>query len=194
MSTEKAALRKMLRARFAGEAQRNEESSRICDLIALSALFRDASVIAGYMPLPWEADITKLMSFAISQKKTLLLPRVESPHIMTMRKVGAMSELVTGSYGILEPSQDAPIIPCNDIDLLLTPLEGIDKEGIRLGKGGGFYDTLLPSMKGITLGCALSWQWVEHIPADPWDVKLNACADSRMIHWFTDQPKEEELS
>ncbi len=194
MSTEKAALRKMLRARFAGEAQRNEESSRMCDLIASSSLFHDASVIAGYMALPWEADITKLMAFVMSQKKTLLLPRVENPHIMTMRKVFAMSELVRGSYGILEPSQDAPIIPCDDIELLLTPLEGIDREGIRLGKGGGFYDTLLTSMKGITLGCALSWQWVECIPADPWDVKLNACADSRMIHWFTDQPKEEEMS
>jgi 5-formyltetrahydrofolate cyclo-ligase len=194
MSQEKVALRKLLRARFPGEAQRNEESCRMCELIASSVLFRDVSVIAGYMPLPWEADITKLMSFALLRKKTLLLPRVESPHVMTMRKVVSMSDLITGSYGILEPSQDAPIIPCDDIELLLTPLEGIDKEGIRLGKGGGFYDTLLPSMKGISLGCALSWQWIEHIPADPWDVKLDACADSRRIHWFTDQPKEEEQS
>lgn len=76
-----------------------------------------------------------------------------------------MSALIPGAYGIPEPPESAPILLPDAIDLLLTPLEGIAPDGTRLGKGGGYYDGLLPLKNGIALGCALPWQWVDDIRA-----------------------------
>ena len=64
------------------------------------------------------------------------------------------------------------------------PLEGVDRKGFRLGKGGGYYDRLLADCMAYTLGCALSWQWADQVPRDTWDIPLHAVADDQGIHEF----------
>lgn len=86
MSTEKAALRKAIRARYPGKSQRDAESARLCAVIAQSNLFRRANVVAGYVPMAREADIMPLLRLTLDLGKTLLLPRVEGARQMTMRK------------------------------------------------------------------------------------------------------------
>lgn len=61
MSTEKAVLRKAIRARYPGKSQRDAESARLCAVIAQSDLFRRANVVAGYVPMAREADIIPLL-------------------------------------------------------------------------------------------------------------------------------------
>ncbi len=147
MSTEKAALRKAIRARYPGKSQRDAESARLCAVIAQSDLFRRANVVAGYVPMAREADIMPLLRLTLDLGKTLLLPRVEGARQMTMRQIRDLSALIPGAYGIPEPPESAPILSPDAIDLLLTPLEAIAPDGTRLGKGGGYYDGLLPLQK-----------------------------------------------
>lgn len=156
----------------------------MCRHILKSSLFRDAKVIGGYMPLRREADVLPVLTEALRQGKALALPLCEEPPVMIMRRVDSLTELHPGAYGIWEPSRSAPIVSPDEIDLLLVPLEGIDHAGWRLGKGGGYYDHLLKDTDIMTLGCAMSWQWAEDIPHDPWDRKLHACADQSGIHTF----------
>ena len=180
----KRELRQFLRAQHRGDHVRNRESALLCEHILASSIFQSAQVVGGYMPLQQEADVMPVITAALRQGKTLVLPLChQAPH-MTMHVVSSLEELRVGSYGILEPSPDAPIIPSEQIDLLLVPLEGIDHDGFRLGKGGGYYDRLLSLAEIPTLGCALSWQWTEKVPREPWDKPLCACADYTGIHWF----------
>lgn len=184
MSAEKAALRRAIRARFPGKAQRDAQSERICHAIAQSPLFYCANVIGGYMPMAREADITPLLRLALAQGKTLLLPKVEGTRQLSMRRIDSLSALVCGAYGIAEPPADSPVVSPDTMNLLLTPLEGIDPAGIRLGKGGGYYDALLPLKNGVALGCALPWQWVAQVPRESWDIPLDACTDGEEIRYF----------
>ena len=103
---------------------------------------------------------------------------------MTLRRVRSLEELVPGAYGIPEPGGDTEIIPLSAVSLLIVPLEGIDRRGMRLGKGGGYYDRLLEGSQVMTLGAVMSWQWEEKVPAMPWDRPLRAAADCRGIHLF----------
>lgn len=103
---------------------------------------------------------------------------------MTLRRVRSLEELVPGAYGIPEPGGDTEIIPLSAVSLLIVPLEGIDRRGMRLGKGGGYYDRLLEGSQVMTLGAVMSWQWEEELPAMPWDRPLRAAADCRGIHLF----------
>lgn len=181
----KRQLRAHLRSLHEGKAVRAGQSTEICRHILSSSMYRNARIVGGYMPLAHEADITPVLLDVLGSGKTLVLPLCGTAPVMTLRKVSAMEELVPGAYGIMEPCSEAPIVALQDVDVLLVPLEGIDKAGFRLGKGGGYYDCLLSTAETVTIGCALSWQWVDEVPCEPWDKQLFACADMFGMHEFT---------
>ena len=182
--TKKRELRAALRAMHQGREERDRQSRLICRHILESDAYRRAKVIGAYMALPREADITAAIQDALRQGKQVALPRCgRAPH-MTLRSVSSLDELVPGAYGIPEPAEDAAIIPPEQLDLLLVPLEGIDEAGYRLGKGGGYYDCLLAQSPVTTIGCALSWQQVRALPRQAWDQPLAACADQHGVRYF----------
>ncbi len=180
----KREMRKMLRARFEGPQARAEQSRHLCQHVLESPIYNSARVLGGYMPMNHEADITPILQDALQKGKTLALPLCGNAPDMTFRRITRLEDLRVGAYGLQEPADETELIALARIDLLLVPLEGIDTCGYRLGKGGGYYDKALASYRGMTMGCALSWQWVDEVPHDPWDVKLHACADAKGIQKF----------
>jgi len=180
----KKALRAEIRRNRPDEITRQHQSQQLCRHIMEAALYRQARVIGGYIPLKHEADITSVLQDALQSRKMLVIPRCESAPHMTLRHLRSLSELTPGAYGIPEPPSDAEIVDPAEVDLLLVPLEGIDVRGYRLGKGGGYYDCLLAGKAITTMGCALAYQRVAEIPCDPWDVPLPACAMPEGIHFY----------
>ena len=90
------------------------------------------------------------------------------------------SQLITNRFGILEPCiKGAVIAPAWSLDLILMPLVGFDRQGNRLGMGGGFYDrTLAFTARGQRpapqlVGLAYSFQEVAPISPRKWDIPLN---------------------
>jgi len=177
-------MRVLLRSRYKGDEVRRQQSNKICCHILDSQVYLQAGVIAGYVPMKHEADIMPVLKHALRTGKALVLPRCDRPPAMTFRRITSLEELVSGAYGISEPSSDAEIIPLADVDLVLVPLEGIDHQGYRLGKGGGYYDCALAGGQYTTMGCALDWQVIERVPRDPWDEPLKMCATPDGINLF----------
>ncbi len=184
---DKAALRRYLRSLDRGEEARRQESRSISECILHSPWYQEARIIGGYMPLSREADITPVLADVLRSGRTLALPLCGEAPQMTLRRVSSLAELVPGAYGIWEPREDTEIIEADALDLLLVPLEGIDPCGMRLGKGGGYYDCLLAGKSVRTMGCAFSWQKAERIPAQPWDRALSACAFADGIADYTNR-------
>lgn len=177
-------MRRSIRSCYPGQEERDRQSHALCRHILVSEVYLNARVICGYIPLPHEADVIPVLQDALRKGKTLLLPRCGDPPCMTLHQTLSLDALLPGKYSIPEPSADWPIISPTDADLFLVPLEGIDKRGIRLGKGGGYYDRLLAKTTVISIGCALKSQRVDLLPADPWDHPLHACADADGLCYF----------
>lgn len=185
---DKQALRRAVRARFPGMEARARESGLICRHVKAWQDYQRAEAVAGYVPMPHEADIMPLLADVLASGKTLLLPRVEEgARRMTLRRVERLDSLVPGRWGIPEPPADAEIAPVEGA-LLLVPLEAVDRTGARLGKGGGYYDALLRDAETMTLGVALFSQWVDHVPREAWDQRLRAVVDHEGIHDFRRLP------
>ncbi len=173
----KKELRRKLRASRGSTQERDIQSAAICRHILTSDAYSNAKIIAGYAAMPHEANIAAVLEAALAQGKTVVMPRCGAAPQMTLRVISSMDELCPGKYGIPEPPMDAPVMDVREVELILVPLEGIDHDGYRLGKGGGYYDCLLGKSGAYSLGCALSWQCVEEVPRDSWDKPLSACAD-----------------
>jgi 5-formyltetrahydrofolate cyclo-ligase len=71
----------------------------------------------------------------------------------------------------MEPSQDAPV--AEKIDLVIVPGMAFDSKGNRLGRGGGFYDRLLPTLSCPKVGVCRNHQFVEEVPVQSWDQKVD---------------------
>ena len=85
------------------------------------------------------------------------------------RDVGA------GSRAFPSRSPHCPPIARDAIDFVLVPGVAFDRDGRRLGYGGGYYDRLLPllSPRAARVAGAFDLQVVERVPAGPHDIAVD---------------------
>jgi len=173
----KNALRQQIRAQVKALTveQRAAASGRACALLEQQAVWKRAELIFFYAPMPEEIDIWPLLGDALAAGKTVALPRFDP---VTQRYVACQiqdvaKDLNHGQFGIREPGGHCIAVPPNRLDLVLVPGVAFDVHGRRLGRGKGFYDQMLASVRGTTCGVAFDEQIVEAIPVEPHDVHLN---------------------
>lgn len=67
-----------------------------------------------------------------------------------------------------------PIVPAEELDIVVVPLVAFDRTGARLGYGGGCYDRYLPMLSPACqiIGIAFDAQRVDHVPTDAHDLPL----------------------
>jgi 5-formyltetrahydrofolate cyclo-ligase len=83
--------------------------------------------------------------------------------------------LETRMWGIREPSADQALLRP---DVLLVPLLAFDRDGWRLGYGGGFYDRTLRDLRAAApsvaaIGLAFDPQEVDAVPHLDYDEPLD---------------------
>lgn len=91
----------------------------------------------------------------------------------------------TSAFGIPEP-QNGETIAAEKIDIVLTPLLGLDEKGYRVGYGKGFYDRFSERTHPDTLfiGVSLFEPISSIIDINEWDKKLNACITPTKYYSF----------
>ena len=83
--------------------------------------------------------------------------------------------------GIPAPSTGQPLDPAA-LALLLVPALAVDRRGVRLGYGGGWYDRLradpawaaVPALVVVPHGCV-----VDRLEQEPWDVPFSGWISER---------------
>ena len=134
--------------------------------------------VAGFFPFGSEIDVRPLMTALHDLGCALALPVIvgrEKP--LEFRQWTLSDPLHPGPMGILQPGPDAPILrPA----LVLTPLLAFDRQGWRLGYGGGYYDRTLTQLGQIppvvAVGVAFSGQEIAEVPHQPHDRRLDFVA------------------
>jgi len=125
-----------------------------------------------------EWDTQPLLRAALAAGQTVVVPRVErSTRMLALHALtDPVTEIVPGYRGIPEPRPDAPTIDANRIDWVLVPGVAFDRDGRRLGYGGGYYDRLLPLLRaGIArVAGAYDMQLVARVPSAPHDITVDA--------------------
>lgn len=83
--------------------------------------------------------------------------------------------LVKGPLGAAEPPAGAPEVAPAEIGCVVVPGVGFSLDGLRLGRGGGYYDATLRAMPAAArVGVAYDLQVVAALPREPHDAALDA--------------------
>jgi len=183
---EKNALRHEIKQRLVqmSKEDRIAKSKQICERIIEADIFRRATVVMMYLSMPHEVDTTPLILSAWQQGKTVAVPKVswEQHHMIPVEITSLETGLKTERMGLRTPTNGTPL-PFDEIDLVIAPGLGFDKNGNRLGRGGAFYDNFFKHKKisAARWAIAFSEQICDEIPHDDNDVPIDAVVTENEI-------------
>ncbi|KAG2474260.1 MAG: 5-formyltetrahydrofolate cyclo-ligase [Nitrosopumilales archaeon] len=134
------------------------------------AQFRLAKRVGSYYPIGSEVLTQDIMQELLSEGKEILLPKVVENNL-EFRKIKDFSSLEKGNFDIMEPKDNCPA--SENLDVVLVPTIGIDRNGLRLGYGYGFYDRFLSKNNVATIALTYAKQIIKSIPHLDNDVKID---------------------
>jgi 5-formyltetrahydrofolate cyclo-ligase len=178
-------LRKILRQRryaLSREAQGLAAEAISKHITALPEWHR-AKQVALYHDADGEIGTGQLINTCLGAGKTIYLPVVQDNTNLEFAHWYPQQETRVNQYGIAEPAASAARIATADLDLIFLPLVGWDQFGNRLGMGAGYYDRALANHPlALKVGLAHSFQEVDRIPSDAWDIALDVVLTETGIH------------
>ncbi len=144
--------------------------------------------VAAYLACDGELDPAPLLTRIAARGCRIYFPVIADDSPLGVRFLPAPSGRGgwrRNRFGIREPAAGRAL-PAWQLDVLLMPLVGFDRDGHRLGMGGGYYDRLLadlarrvrrPRCIGLAHGC----QQVESLPVADWDRNVEAIVTERGV-------------
>ncbi len=171
---DKKALRKKIREqKRAMTLEQIEMASRklVEQFLALEA-YRKAKTLYGYLPYNQEVRTVPILEQALADGKRVAVPKIYDDE-MRFIYLTDLSQVETGYAGIPEPIADGPIAD-DPTALVLMPGLAFDREGHRIGYGGGFYDKFLSAEPGHpTVALCYAFQMVDEIPIESYDIPVD---------------------
>lgn len=150
-----------------------QKSRQICDCLQTIPQFIEAQTVLAYFSFRQEPDLTTLFSMEKTWGFSRCVDETLHWHAWSTQDT---IPLQAGKFGISEPHPEAPSISPDQVDLILVPAVACDRQGYRLGYGGGFYDRLLsdPTWSAKpTIGIVFDFARVDSLPTDHWDQPLD---------------------
>lgn len=155
--------------RMLSAEERTAQSELILSQLVKMTVFREAKTVLLYYPKNNEVDVLPLFK-RYKHDKVLLLP-VTHRNGMTANPYEGNDKMHRGKVGIPEPT--TPPFEGN-IDVIIVPAVAFDKEGNRLGRGGGYYDRFLKKQTHATIiGVGYDFQLVDEVPVRKHDQKMH---------------------
>lgn len=177
------------RARLDQE-ERFQRSQRIADQLESLDGFAAARTVALYAPLGTEVDSSAVARRASARGARLLYPRTVPGERRLVFCSCEPFELVKGPLGAGEPPPGAREVDLADVDCFVIPGVGFSEDGLRLGRGGGYYDvTLRQAPRAFRVGVGFEVQLRPTLPREPHDALLDAIVtDARTLRFVREVP------
>jgi 5-formyltetrahydrofolate cyclo-ligase len=139
----------------------------------------DARTVCAYVPIRFEPGSIALLDTMFRLAGRVLLPvaRDDADGLPQPMRWGEYhpDRLVPARLGLMEPTE--PWLPAEavaDATVVFVPALAVDRAGVRLGRGAGFYDRSLPLADPAArrVGVVRDDELVDELPAEPHDVRM----------------------
>jgi 5-formyltetrahydrofolate cyclo-ligase len=182
----KAEVRKLLRDRIGliPDSDKHARSVLTTGWLTRTDEFINARVVMIYLSTAEEVDTAPLALRCWQAGKTVVAPKVfwDQKRMLPVEITSLQTGMISAKQGINEPVSGKPV-PLDMIDLVIVPGVGFSANGLRIGRGLGFYDRFLsqPDFIGTSCGLAFEEQVLESIPVLDHDVQLSMLVSERGV-------------
>ena len=154
-------------------------AERLGDLPEFSAAQR--VVLYAVIPGSGELDLRPVFNRLRASRRAALYPRCLPDGRLEFVEVPHLEALRPGRHGIPEPGGAALSLRPEE-DLVLVPGLAFDRNGVRLGRGGGYFDRTFAPGGGPSpqlFGVGYSWQLTEPLPFESHDRAMDGVVTDR---------------
>jgi 5-formyltetrahydrofolate cyclo-ligase len=175
----KTALREQLQSARRGVADRVRAAEARMLGKHLERVVSGGSTVCAYVPVGVEPGSLEMLDVLLRRAGRVLLPvaRTAADGTPMPLRWGEYRPggLTRGPWGLLEPPEPwLPESALAEASLVIVPALAIDRRGVRLGRGRGFYDRSLPGRgpHARLIAVVRDDELVEELPAEPHDVRM----------------------
>lgn len=171
----------LLRRAARPEAARTADDEARFAVLADTLVSRMPDTVAAYLSVGDEPDTLRLVAWLSARRVRVLLPvltdgrgaRLGEPAWAAYEGPAALR---VGPLGLLEPTgTPLPARQLPEAELVVCPGLAADRQGDRLGRGGGWYDRALQhaGQAAPVLVLLNRDEVLDAIPAQPWDRRVD---------------------
>ncbi len=169
-----------LRRRAMGYGAQRRAAHCLARLVSQTSIYQKSQHIAFYWAVSGEIDVSVILKRAWAEGKKCYLPMIDGEKLQFIR-YQPTSVMHFNRFGIPEPI-NGRLLSAWHLDLVITPLVAFDRQGNRIGMGGGYYDRTFArdqrycknNRSPFLLGVGHRCQQVQKITRQSWDVPLDA--------------------
>jgi len=145
--------------------------------------------LGGYFAANNEVSIEAIIKTRLQKKLTTTFPVISSNQSMAMVNPENLKKLSKNKFNILEPVSGNEVLPMEH-DMIIVPTVGVDKNGFRVGYGGGYYDRLLKPIldkknRPLIIGLVYDFQLIDDLINEEHDIKLDVVVTEKQLINFT---------
>jgi 5-formyltetrahydrofolate cyclo-ligase len=131
-----------------------------------------ARSISCFLSIPTEPGTRDFVAGAVARGIRVLLPITRVDGLLDWAVATADGDIAEGMFGLPEPVGEVlGPIAVNDVDLLVIPAAAVDRSGMRLGWGRGYFDKTIGSMERCPPVYAVVYdsEVLDEVPSDRLD-------------------------
>ena len=149
-----------------------QASAELAQKLFATSFYQNADTIYGYLPYNQEVRTVPILERALQDGKRVAVPKVYGDS-MRFIYLEDLTQVAPSEMGIPEPILDEPVAE-DSTALVLMPGLAFDKNGNRMGYGGGFYDKFLAAEPAHpTVALCYGFQMVDAIPTEDYDIPVD---------------------
>jgi 5-formyltetrahydrofolate cyclo-ligase len=167
---DKTALRRALRA-ARRTADYTQPDAALCRAAHGFLQAFSAQAVLLFWPQPGEVDLHPLIEQLWADRTPLYFPRCLPGRQLCFGRADSQDDLLPDAFGIPAPPPDAPLwTPETGRTVCIVPALAFDRQGYRLGYGGGYYDRFLSLHPTLhTLGLCRTAELLSALPRESHD-------------------------
>jgi len=185
--------------RLEAYAQRNQQRDKdylsqvITQKVVEQANYQCAKTVMWYLDCRSEVRTQTIIKQELDQDRRIVIPFCTQDsggkNQLGLWLLDDLSELVRGCWGILEPPESrwhesGKQVAIEELDLIIVPGVGFDRQGGRLGNGQGYYDNFLQQVSAATRiqGICYESQLFDDLPMEATDVAMDFVVTQSAIY------------
>ncbi|MFZ7087605.1 5-formyltetrahydrofolate cyclo-ligase [Curtobacterium sp. RRHDQ10] len=184
--------KKLLRAELRQRRRARTRTEREHDALTLTATLqrfveeREIASLSAYLSSPDEPNVRPFLNWAAEAGIRCLFPVTRDDGLLDWA-VGDGETEREGRFGMPEVVGEVlSPLAINDVDVILTPAAAVDRSGMRMGWGRGYYDKTLGSMakRPPVYAVVFDAEFLDEVPSERHDQPVDGIITPSRILTF----------